>query len=151
MKLRWLAAAFVAVIGGCSILESGPGDDLNEHRRAWSRLGISNYTFDYVRLCFCGGPAGDTLRIVVRGDSVVSVENRGPRAEPIQPSVYTVWVKTIDGLFDELKDAIDEDADQVDVQYDRQFSYPRIANIDFIKRAIDDEMRFEITRFTPNQ
>lgn len=151
MKQRWIAAVLLAALGGCGILESGPEDDLDEHRRAWDRLGISNYTFDYVRVCFCGGPAGDTLRIVVRGDSVVSVENRGPRAEPIQPSVYSVWVKTIDGLFDELKRAIDEEADQVEVQYDRQFSYPRVVNIDFIEHAIDDEMRFEITRFTPNQ
>ncbi len=137
----------LAAVTACGIFESGPEEDLQDHRRAWDRLGISDYSFDYIRSCFCGGPAGDTLRIVVRGDSVVSVENRGPRNVPIDTSVYSGWVVSIDGLFDELELAIARDADRVDIEFDQQFSYPQQVRIDYIKNAIDDEMSFQVTRF----
>ncbi|MEX2282156.1 MAG: DUF6174 domain-containing protein [Gemmatimonadota bacterium] len=150
MRLRAPAVILAAALTACGVFESGPADDIAERRRAWARLGISDYSFDYVRSCFCGGPAGDTLRIQVRGDSVVSVENLGPRKVEIDEPYYSMWVITIDGLFAELERAVANDADEIDIDFDPQYSFPRHVNIDFIERAIDDEMSFRITRFQPN-
>lgn len=147
MIRRSLVVTLAALLTGCSILGSDVADDVAERRRAWDRLGITDYSFDYIRSCFCGGPVGDTLRILVRGDSVVSVENLGPRGIPIEAPWSSTWVKTIDGLFNELERAIADDADEIDVEFDPQFHYPRQVAIDYMERAIDDEMSFRVTRF----
>jgi hypothetical protein len=150
MRLRGFAVILAAGLTACGMFESSPEDDVSERRRAWDRLSIRDYSFDYVRSCFCGGHAGDTLRIQVQGDSVVSVQNLGPPQFEIEPPYDSIWVTTIDGLFAELERAIADDADQIDVEFDAQFSFPRRVMIDFIAGAADDEMSFRITRFQPN-
>jgi hypothetical protein len=145
---RWLVAGLaVLTLAGCNILESGTEADVRDHRRRWDQLSLADYTFDFIRSCFCGGPAGDTIRIVVRGDSIVSATNLSPQNPP-QP-LPDSWSVTIDDLFDELQQAIDRDADEFNIEFDPQYHYPRNVTIDYIKNAIDDEMSFKITRFQP--
>ena len=137
--------ALALLLAGCNILDSGTEDELEDRRRRWDQLALTDYTFDFIRSCFCGGPAGDTIRLVVRGDTVVSAINLDPLNS--QQPLPQLWRVTIDQLFVELQQAIDRDADELDIEFDPQYHYPRNVSIDFVKRAIDDEMAFKITRF----
>jgi len=49
---------------------------------------------------------------------------------------------TVLALFAKVEDAIDRDADRLDVRYDPRLGYPLEIAIDFIERAIDDEVTY---------
>jgi hypothetical protein len=66
--------------------------------------------------------------------------------EPIDPPLN--GFPTIEDLFDEIQDAIDRDADNIDATYDESFGYPVQVFIDWIRNAIDDEMSFQVSDYT---
>ena len=45
----------------------------------------------------------------------------------------------INGLFEVIQDAIDDEADQITVSYDSELGYPTNIEIDYNVNAIDDE------------
>ena len=141
-----LAAALA--FAGCDnpFSSSGPERDLEEARRTWGRQGISSYTFKVSQLCFCGPDTHGTFAVVVREGRVASVtdaETGAPRTP--NPSVPL----TVEALFAKVEDAIDHDADQLVVRYDPALGYPLEIAIDFIERAIDDEVTYTASDLTP--
>jgi hypothetical protein len=133
------------LLAGCTIL--GPSDeDLRDQRRRWVRLGISDYTYDFVRSCFCGGPHG-TLRILVRDNAVVSVTEVETGA-PAQ-NLPANWVGTIDDVFAELQREYDREAHEIAVEFDDAYHFPSRVQIDRIRNAVDDELGLRLSNFQP--
>ena len=51
--------------------------------------------------------------------------------------------RTIDGLFDFIQEAINRNAESIQVTYDPTYAYPTSVSIDYIKQAVDEEMAFK--------
>jgi uncharacterized protein DUF6174 len=114
-----------------------PTGDLEDARRTWSRQGITSYRFTVNVLCFCisRGP----FAVVVERGSVTSVTDPAT-GEPRTPDAFVPL--TVEALFAKVEDAIESDADEIDVRYHATLGYPEEIAIDFIERAIDDEVTY---------
>jgi hypothetical protein len=138
-----LLAAFVPA--GCSDPVSPQGAALDDARSRWAAGGHDAYTFRYEQFCFC--PAEGPIDIRVAADSVVAatVVRTG---EPV-PGEQLTWYSTIDGLFDRLQAALDEEPVQFEVEYDGEFGFPSSASIDISPQIADEEYSFTVENFTP--
>jgi hypothetical protein len=137
---RGAVLAVAVALAGCdNPFSSGPERDLEEARRTWSRQGIASYRFNVSQLCFCGPDVHGTFAVAVvqgRVASVTDAETGEPRTPG--PSVPL----TVEALFAKVEDAIDRDADRIEVRYDPQLGYPLEIAIDFVERAVDDEVTY---------
>ena len=146
--MKKLFLLLTLALSACSsLLGNDALDDLKDRQQKWTSLGITSYTFDYARSCFCGGPFGP-VRIVVRNGQIVSATELQPTqpAQPLPPN----WAKTIDQLFAELIRTA-EDAHELRLTFDTQFHFPAEVSADPIKNAIDDEFSLRLTNFQPHR
>src|SRR5690606_6063300 len=74
------------------------------------------------------------------------IEPTGPDSDA--PTDPTTEVLTVEGIFDEIQDALDEGADEVVVDYDPDTGRPLRVDIDWMAMAIDDEMGITVDSFT---
>ena len=129
---------------GCSS-PSGPFDQLREERSRWEEQGLDDYSFQFRRVCFCGGPL-QLLSVVVRADAVVSVTDAQTGAAP--EFLGPEWTGTVDALFEELMgDA--PGAATMELRFDATFHYPTYARVDRIANAIDDEYELTLSGLEP--
>ena len=139
MKNRVFISAILPLLllAGCAIL--GEDDDPSEvaqQRRQWERLGFDAYEYDLTIFCFC--PHVDPVRVQVRADTVFSVtlvETGAPVEDPFR-------ARTIDELFDVIEDAVAQEANQLDIEYDEAFGYPSRIYVDYRINVIDEEVTF---------
>ncbi len=148
MKNRVLTSAILPLLllAGCAIFGEDDDIDLSEvaqQRRQWERLGIDAYEYDLTIFCFC--PHIDPVRVQVRADTVFSailVETGAPVEESYR-------ARTIDELFDIIEDAVAQEADQLDVEYDESFGHPTRIYVDYRITIIDEEMTFVAENLHP--
>ena len=135
---RTAAVVLALALGACGnpFSSSGPEEDLEVARRAWSRQGITSYRFTVNVLCFCieRGP----FAVVVEQGRVVSVTDA--EGAPRTPNEFVPL--TVEALFAKVEDAIDRDAHDLEVRYDPRLGYPLEIAIDFVELAIDDEVTY---------
>ena len=89
---------------------------------------------------------GQPVTITVRSGNiaaVASVANGSPR----EASTY----QTVEGLFDQIQRAIDQDAASIRAEYDRTRGHPTSVYIDLDQRIADEEISFETTGLTPSR
>ena len=139
MKNRVLLSAILPLmlLSGCAIF--GEDDDpsmVAQQRRQWERLGFDAYAYDLTIFCFC--PHVDPVRVQVRADTVFSAI----LVETGAPVEQTFRARTIDELFEVIEDAIAQEADQLDVEYDEAFGYPSRIYVDYRINVIDEERTF---------
>lgn len=67
------------------------------------------------------------------------------------PENYNHANATIDSLFDEIKAAIDSNADNVQVEYDPISGYPTSIFIDYSTQIADEELRLNISGLVQNR
>jgi hypothetical protein len=147
-RLTAAAALIVFAVAGCKILGvDDPEGELADRRRRWDALGISDYSFDFRRACFCRGSPG-LVRVVVRQDAIVSVTDLQTGEAP--EFIPENWVGTIDDIFAELRREANR-ADEMILQFDDDYHFPKLADVDRIKNAIDDEFSLTISNFQPNR
>jgi hypothetical protein len=146
-QLLSLVSALLAV--GCGITEpSGPlagaQADLTEARRLFRSQGLSDYSYVLTRGCFCTPEYREPTTVTIRGGrvvSAVSVSTGEPR--------NLDWYESIDGLFDSLQAAIDDDAARIQAEYDPARGYPISVYIDLDERLADEEISYEARALTP--
>jgi hypothetical protein len=129
---------------GCSVLgiDNGTEAELKDERRAWNAQNLRNYTYEFGRFCFCGEVR--PVVITVQNDEVTRVvfkENGEPATQFLEN------YRTITDLYDYLIVAAVR-ADEMDVAFDDARHPPVLVDIDFIKNAIDDELRLTLANFT---
>jgi hypothetical protein len=76
--------------------------------------------------------------VIVNGDAVAAAWETDTGFE-LSPADLA-RVPTVDDLFGVVFDAIDGGADELKTEYERQFGYPVLIDIDYIRNAIDDEL-----------
>jgi hypothetical protein len=143
LVLLALAPAACGVTGP-SGRHAGEQARLDQARAQWRAQAIVDYTYVFSRGCFCVNEYREPVSITVRGrtiESVVSVAGGVPR----DPAQYP----TIEGLFDQVQNAIDEDADQIRTEYDPARGFLASGYFDISERIADEEMSVEARSLVP--
>jgi len=139
MKQSLMALAAGLAFSGCHGHDNALRGELRDEKSKWLALGIHNYTYDYERSCFCGGPSA--VQITVINDVVTRVVTQsGDQDVPLSP---TDPYFTIPELYDYLIDATSR-ADQISVHFDFATHLPAIVYIDFYRNAADDELSLTV-------
>lgn len=142
------SAALVAAMSlasGCFIL--GPDDrDLEDeiaaHRAQWVAERPQTYQYDVEHVCYCPEEAMGPVRVIVSGEEVVSrtyVDDGSAVSEHLAP-----FFPSVDGLFDVLQEAVDQDADQIHVSWDAETGIPREFFIDYSVSMADEEQGYTV-------
>lgn len=146
-KTAVLLSALLAA--ACGLTEpSGPhGEErarLADARRQWRAQGLADYTYVFSRSCFCVFEYREPVTVTVRRGNIVSVVTVAS-GSPREHSTY----QTIEGLFDDIQQAIDEEAATIRADYDPLRGHPTSVYIDIDQRIADEEISFEARSLTP--
>jgi hypothetical protein len=129
------AALLLAACGGDST--TAPANHLGEQRALWASQGLTDYTFDVVRICYCQFVAD--VRVTVKDGVITGVTELASEVAR-DPELF----RTIDGFFDLVQDAYDRDAHEVQVEFDPSRGYPTRIWIDYVLMIADEEMGFTL-------
>lgn len=114
--------------------------NLNQMQTQWQEQGLSDYRFQFYWQCFCPEDYREPVWVTVKDGEVESIKTVDPDSEvtPLDKSEY----RTIDGLFDIIRDGVEEDAYEIRVAYDNTMAYPTSVYIDYDQRIVDEEQGF---------
>ncbi|MFQ6044995.1 MAG: DUF6174 domain-containing protein [Gemmatimonadales bacterium] len=149
-KSWWIGAVLglVAVGFACSDV-SGPYEELGERREAWEALGLDDYDYTLRVVCFCPGEVTTPVRVAVRGDTVADL-TYVQSGEPVD-SLYRSLFLDVDGLFDKIRGALDQDADSLDARYHATLHFPTHVWIDYSRLMADEEIGYEASELAAVQ
>lgn len=135
------AACLFAISTPILALPEDAQNRLTKNRRKWDSKSAGSYQYEFQRICFCMPASTRRVKITVREGAVENVRlaDSGDAVDRAQYELYY----TVDQLFDYIQAAINKKAHLVKVTYDSEWGYPTLVEIDHIKNAIDDEMRFK--------
>ena len=133
MRLRLTT---LLLLGACAS-PTTPENDLADYRTLWEAQRLTDYTFDVVRNCFCLARAD--VRVTVQGEVITGVTELASEVAR-DPELF----RTIDGLFDLVQDAYDQNAHEVQVDFDPGRGYPTRIWIDYVEMMADEEMGFTL-------
>lgn len=135
-----------------SIVDNEQENDFKTSRNLWQQQGIESYSFEFRKLCYCGG-LFNPATIVVAADTVHAVLDpetgeplRDPQTNELVFPKYSESFQTIDELFEVIESARKK-ADKLKVEYNQKLGYPETIEIDYIKEAIDDEVTYKVDNF----
>ncbi len=143
--MRKLIYLFIAlVLSACSL---GGKSEIQRNQQKWQDAGISHYRYNLFVGCFCVFNEDMPLAIEVQDGKVVSMKYQsGKEVEASNHELFDRYA-TIDLIFSELEADINGKADEVTVTYDPTYGFPAKVNIDFIKKAVDDEVALTVSNF----
>ena len=152
-KSTFILLSALFIISSCdSIVDGRKGDDFKANQNLWQEQNIEYYSFEFSKLCFCGG-LFNPARIIVKADTIHSVLDpetgeplRDSQTQELVLEKYPESFQTIAELFEVIESAR-EKADELNVEYNQQFGYPEFIEIDYIKEAIDDEVTYRVDNF----
>jgi hypothetical protein len=100
------------------------------------------YVYTVQRMCFCPIEWIGPVRVVVGSGGVTRtyVDSGDPVTESVEDAFPTV-----EGLFDILREAYAEEADDVGVTYDATLGYPIEFGIDYDEMTADEELGMRVT------
>ena len=146
---RVLALCALAAVTGCSTvqLDDPERDALNDARRLWLAADVGHYRITVQRLCFCAFDVTRERIVEVEEGEVVSVRY-ADTGELEHPDLVDLF-PGVDGLFDIVAEALDQDAHSIVVEYDEQLGYPVEIVIDYLQFAIDEELTMRAKDLVP--
>jgi Family of unknown function (DUF6174) len=118
---------------------------LRVNRELWNRQNISNYRYTLSNSCFCIPDARGPVIIEVRNGQTVSITSVAT-GQPADPQFFQQY-NTIPKLFNVIRDAIQRQADNLDVTYNHKLGYPTQINIDYETQIADEELFLTIENF----
>jgi hypothetical protein len=132
-----------AAAWACSDLGFGlrTATDLERAATQWTRGRPDDYVYAVERLCFC--PHWGPVRVTVRGDSVVSRVFAGS-GDPIPDHLRDAF-PSVDGLFEMLTEAYEEEAHEIRATYDARSGVPVDFWIDYSEMTADEEVGMRVT------
>jgi hypothetical protein len=125
--------------------------ELHQYRRQWEAQKITDYRYTLQISCFCVPEIVQPLEIQVRNGVTTSLTKIASGA-PVDTEYFDFdQIATMPKLFALIESAIANKAASISVTYDSVFGFPAHISIDHIKYAIDDEISYTVTDFTPLQ
>lgn len=141
------AAAVVACVSACS--RDVTGTDRAELRQTissehaeWRGLAINDYTYDATVWCGDCNVPKDPVRVVVR-DGAVTSATRIADGRTLMATQYPM-IRTVEGLYSLLQDALERNADSILVRFDTDFHYPSAVQIDYQTSVTGDEVSYSL-------
>lgn len=130
---------------------SANGSELSLNQKKWKDANITHYRFELTVGCFCPFRSQMPLTVEVQNGEVVSmIDVNGETVSTADPmSEFILKYATVDRLFSELETDSVREADKLTVTYDSTYGYPAEISIDFIERAMDDELYLSMSAFEP--
>ena len=125
-------------------------DEVARNRARWEAVGPTTYVYAVAHNCFCPMEAVGPVRVEVEAGEVI-VRTYVQSGTPVDPTFAEVF-PAVDGLFDVLDRAIEQEADDIQVTWDQDTGAPLQISIDYLKGAVDDEEGYSIVdgpRTTP--
>jgi hypothetical protein len=155
---RHLLLACLVLLPGSAVLacsDQGPesvdlGLEVAANRALWQTAGPATYVYEVERSCFCPVEALGPVRVQVE-DGAVTRRTYTASGDTVRTPFADIF-PAVDGLFDILERAIDQDAADVRVTWDPDTGLPLDFSIDYIANAIDEEVGYRIVdvpRTTP--
>jgi len=138
-KMKPLA---LLLLMGCTS-PTGPENQLENQRARWNAQVLTDYTFDVAKSCFCIPASLKDVRVTVQGKAITDVTDIAT-GNLLPLSDWTGWYKTIDGLFDLLQDAYNQNAHDVQVEFHPTGGYPTDIWIDYSLMIADEELGFTL-------
>ena len=117
---------------------------LEINRLKWKQNRLNTYQFQFEWQCFCAPDYVAPVLITVNHEAftkVVDVKS----GQPISLNRYNNYL-TMEGLFDFVQSAIDENAIQIDINYHPKYGFPTEAWIDWNRMIADEEKGFLINK-----
>jgi len=146
--MRKLLLVLVLAVAGCTGATdpSDPATALALSRARWFNSGIVDYNFTIARVCECLPEMAGPVVVEVRGGAVEEqTYASGTSVDPQYSDLFTA----VPGLFDLIDEAIRRDAAGLAVRYNSTFGYPESIQVDWVAGAVDDEVSYRITDFSP--
>jgi len=132
---------------GMACSQSADDHGLAAARRQWADHLPAAYSFTWTQGCECISDMTRPIRISVTSGQIanaVFVDDQRAVGEPVRG-----YLLTIDGVFDRIQAAIDQDAAEVTVEYDPARGYPRSVFVDYSRQVADEELALQISDFAP--
>lgn len=135
------------ILVACSV----SGSELSLNQDKWQDANITHYRIELTVGCFCPFRSQMPFTVEVQNDEVVSMVDVNGEVFPLTDpmSEFILRYATIDRLFSELESDSVREADKLTVTYDPTYGFPTEIGIDFIERAMDDELAVTISAFEP--
>ena len=108
----------------------------------WVASNIKNYDYTLQITCFCIREYTLPKRIEVRGNNIVSVEDKPFENEDNSP------YRTIDGFFEYILEQQQLNPAEEKIEYDTEFGFPSYIFFDISEMIADDEILFTLSDFT---
>ncbi len=140
-SLAILSLPALAAACCCGIVDSGAQERLREAKQRWEANEPPAYELTVSYACYCGGPVARPVRVVVQDGQPVEYHYVDDPSEPVEVEAIA-HIDTVEELFARVEHALDEDADQLDVDYDAELGYPRSIAIDYRETWADDEVSY---------
>lgn len=129
-----------------AVLLSGCGGDLREledARQKWLTEGSDTYVMTVTQNCFC--PENEPVLVDVVGSAVRTATIQSSEGEIVVESQnFRSWY-TINGLFDEIEAAINDNVAGIEVTYADKLGYPQEIMIDVDQLAADDDYGWTVS------
>ncbi len=121
---------------------------LEENRDKWRAAGVSgSYIFNQHFLCFCEQDFGRDVALKVTDGWVESYAYADQNGEV--PVANRTNYRTVEGLFDLIEEAFNQEYYGVNVVYDEQYGYPLEIDLDHDACTVDEEISFRSSDLRP--
>ena len=115
-------------------------------RARWAALDISDYDVTMSLQCFCPLNVSKMVDLKVR-DGVIARGVR-PAGSDVNTEIVLERYRTVEGLFDFVADAIEQEAHSITAVYHPEHGYPESVFVDFVSNIADEEHGFTIEKIT---
>lgn len=109
----------------------------HQARALWGKLKFAHYRYRYTRSCECLPEDSAPVIIEVANDQIAGIEYTD--GTPVNAGKHRLY-NTVDGLFDKICAAFEQDAFSIAVTYDDTMGYPTDIRIDYQHNVADEEL-----------
>lgn len=117
--------------------------ELNAAIALWNSKDVNHYEVRQQLSCFCTPNSTHPVGFEVKDDMVVtgSLEDLND-TDKIPASQLTVTPMTVEDAFALIQDAIDRQADSINVTYNATYGFPTVMNLDYSMMMADEEQYY---------
>ncbi len=138
-----VALALLTACGAQTSVDAAQPTSTQQRHQYWSSLS-QNYEISFRQQCFCLPDYLRPMRIVVHQGEITAATFEDDNSTV--PSLIVNDLQTVSEMFQSILQAESIPAENIRVEFDQQFHYPRTVQIDYDFRLSDDEVHWQFSR-----